>query len=106
MTLDTSKMEQWASLQRDNESRRPSRDLKGGGGDGTSDGMEARVNRLEGRLDKMTDKIGAVEVNLATLTERVSHLPSKGFIVSSALATITLLTAVMIFADKLRALIG
>lgn len=81
-------------------------DLKGSGGGGTSDGMEARVNRLEDRLDKLGDRLGKVEVNLATLTERVAHLPGKGFIVSSAVTTIALLTGVMIFADKLKGLLG
>lgn len=80
--------------------------LKSGGGDGTSGGMEARVNRLEDRLDKLTDRIGGVEVNLATLAERVAHLPGKGFVVTSAVSTIGLLTAVMLFADRLKDLLG
>lgn len=80
--------------------------LKGGGGGGTSGGMEARVNRLEDRLDKLSEKVGAVEVNLATLTERVAHLPSKGFIVGVLLTSLSALGALVLFADQLKGLFG
>jgi hypothetical protein len=39
-----------------------------GGGDGPYDGdMEARVNRLEGRMDAVNDRLSSIEVTLARM---------------------------------------
>jgi archaellum component FlaC len=83
-----------------------SKSLKSGGGGGTSGGMESRVNRLEERVDKLVDGLGEVKVNLATLNERVSHLPSKDFIVKAVVGTGGVLAALSVFAPKLQTLLG
>lgn len=80
--------------------------LKDGGGDGTSGGVEDRVARLEKQFDQMTKDVGDLRVDMATLKERVAHLPGKGFIVTATSTTIVLLVAAVTFADKLRALVG
>ena len=80
--------------------------LPSGGGGGTSGDMEARVGRLEERLDKVGDRLGGVEVNLATLTERVAHLPGKGFIVTVVGTGLTLLGGLTIFGEQVRVLLG
>lgn len=80
--------------------------LKGGGGGGTFDGMESRVNRIESRLDTVGDRVGKVETTLATLTERVSHLPSKDFIVKTVVGTGAVLAAVSVFGEKIQNLLG
>lgn len=68
--------------------------------------MEDRVNRLEGRIDKVVDELGSVNVSIATLTERVAHLPSKGFIVTTSTTALALLAAIVIFADNIKAAIS
>lgn len=75
----------------------------GGGGYGP---LEERVNRLEGRIDKVSDDLGDVKINLATLTERVAHLPSKGFIVSTVVGGTGFFAALVLFADQIKALLG
>lgn len=80
--------------------------LKSGGGDGTSGTMEARVSRLEQRADKLADDVANIRSDLATLTERVSHLPSKGYIDARLLAMLTVIAALILFADKIKALLG
>ncbi|WP_374412691.1 hypothetical protein [Novosphingobium colocasiae] len=79
------------------------RDLKGPGGGDTSDGMEARVAKLEDKVDKLTDRIGGVEVNLATLTERIAHLPSKSYIDGRLLVLLTVVAALIAFSEKIHA---
>ncbi|AKM09851.1 hypothetical protein AB433_07430 [Croceicoccus naphthovorans] len=81
-------------------------DLKGGGGDGTFDGMDHRVSRLEHRLDKLGDGLGEVEVKLATLNEKVSHLPSKSYIDTRLLIMLAVIAALVAFADKIQAFFG
>lgn len=75
----------------------------GGGGSGP---VDDRVSRLEGRMDKVGDELAAVKVNIATLTERMAHLPSKGFIVTCTMAALTLIAALIVFADSIKAAIG
>jgi hypothetical protein len=66
----------------------------GGGGGGTVDGMEARVARLEADVSHIQSDIGEIKstlksldahvsearVTVATLTERIGHLPTKAYI--------------------------
>lgn len=80
--------------------------LPSGGGGGTSGDMEARVGRLEERLDKVGDRLGAVEVNLAILSERVAHLPSKGFIVTVVGSGLALIGGLTVFGEQVRTLLG
>lgn len=67
--------------------------LKSGGGGGTFDDMEPRVAALEAtakktdeKLDKLLDKLGKIEVDLARLDGKVSTLPTTlqllGFVVA------------------------
>ncbi|KMS59999.1 hypothetical protein V474_07895 [Novosphingobium barchaimii LL02] len=49
-------------------------------GDGNDGGMERRINTLEGKVDKLVDRTVAIEVGIATLTERMAHLPSKEYL--------------------------
>ncbi|MEE2917164.1 MAG: hypothetical protein VYB32_08855 [Pseudomonadota bacterium] len=43
---------------------------------------------------------------ITRLDERVKHLPGKGFVVTATSTTIALIAAIVLFADKLRALVG
>ncbi len=54
--------------------------LIGGDGGGTSDGMEARIARLEAGMDFVKSelsKLSGLPVELARLSERVTHMPTR-----------------------------
>lgn len=87
--------------------------LKGGGGNGTIGGMEARVAKIEAFMDVIRTEVAALRSDgrdlrdrLIRLEERVAHLPSKGFIFSTAVAIVTGLTAIIVLQEKLRHLLG
>jgi hypothetical protein len=87
--------------------------LKTGGGGGTSDGMDARVARLEAHVEVLRADVADMRVGLATLTERVAiltervaHLPGKGFVISSTTTAVALLSGMIVFGEKLKALVG
>jgi hypothetical protein len=98
----------WTNVSRIHEERihQVEVDLKGGDGGGTSGDMERRVTKLEEKVDKLIDRATAVEVNLATLTERVAHLPGKGFIVGSTLTTLAVIAALTAYGEKLQHLVN
>lgn len=76
-----------------------------GNGDGGDD-MEARIARLEAKMDKVDDSLGQVDKGLAVLTERVSHLPSKGFIVGATITALVALAAVTAFLERIPQGVG
>ncbi len=89
------------------------RALKGGPGDGTPPGMEARVARLEAHVETLRSDVAdlrlavaALTEKVAVLTERVAHLPSKGFVVTSNMTAIAFLGSLILFGEKLKALAG
>lgn len=63
--------------------------------------LEALVKRIDDFANRMTN----VPERLAKTEERVAHLPSKGFIVSVTTVSLSLFAALVVFADKLRALV-
>lgn len=89
----------------------------GGGG---PDGVDVRLGKLEVDVDYIKRdlqdlKAGSathlaktykIELDLAVLTERVSHLPTKAYLVATASTIVALITAAIVFADKLRAALG
>lgn len=97
------------------EVRRRLRDrdtLPNGGGGGNFDGMEPRIAKLEAHMEQARSDITEVKRDmrdvrerLIRLDERVNHLPTKGFIVTSLMAALALITAVVAFQDKITALI-
>ena len=80
--------------------------LKSGGGGGTSGGMEARVAKLEGQFEKLNDKIDELRIDVAVLKERVGNLPGKGFIVTATLTGLAVFSAIVLFEDRLSALLA
>lgn len=101
------------SLREHNEELlRENRALKSGGGDGTSGSME-RIAKLEAHMEVVRDDvavmkkdIGELKINFATLTVKVSHLPSKWFVVLVVGAMLSISTGLIVFADKLGALLS
>ncbi len=91
--------------------------LHSGGGGGTFNGMEARVAVLENNVEYIKRDIGelkadmsgirrdveSLKVSQAILTERVSHLPSKGFIFSIALGIVGAIITFTTFLDNIKA---
>lgn len=65
-----------------------------------------RLDSVDGHITSIDGRLRTVETGLATLTERVSHLPSKGFIVKAALGIVGALTTAIALQDKIQALIG
>src|SRR4051812_18695630 len=90
--------------------------LNSGGGGGTSGGMEPRIAKLEAAVEHIQKDIaeikmdvrefrtgiGALNTSSATLTERVGHLPSKGFIVTTLLLCLTIIAALVLFQGNLQ----
>lgn len=76
-------------------SARPSVDLKGGGGGGKSDDMEARVKRLEEDSKDMRADLKAIRIDLAEIKGKLSAMPSTwqmvGFVVAIAVAMFTVI---------------
>lgn len=68
--------------------------------------VDGRLTKVEGKLDQVDSRLRAVETAVATLTERVAHLPSKGFIVTAVSVPAGLIAALILFVDRLRALIA
>jgi len=92
----------------------------GGGGNGSSGAMEARVARLEADVEHIKTDIGdikseiqslsvqttEVRINIATLTERITHLPTKGFIVKTVLVALAVIAALFVFQSNIQKLFG
>jgi hypothetical protein len=84
--------------------------LKSGDGGGTSGGMdgwqasvEARLGEIKTDVRELRTGVGSLNVTAATLTERMGHLPSKGFIVSSLIAALAIITALIAFQGQIQA---
>lgn len=87
----------------------------GGGGDGTMerlvrlegkvDNLEASLSRQDTRLGGIDDRLRSVERDGATLLERVAHLPSKGFIVTTLLTSLTVIAGLILFQGQIQALL-
>jgi hypothetical protein len=86
----------------------------GGGGDGVV--MEQRVARLEenivhirsdvgeikGSLGTVNSQVTEARINIATLIERVAHLPTKGFIVNAVLTALAVAAALVLFQGNIQ----
>jgi hypothetical protein len=91
-----------------------------GGGNGGGSEMEKRIAVLEAHMEHASsdiagvkDSLGSVDVRmrsvettLATISERVSHLPSKGFIVVSTLGALAFIAALIGFSEQVQAFFG
>lgn len=71
-----------------------------------ADSADSALSRIEGKLGSIDDRARVTEVTLATLTERVGHLPSKGFIVSVVMTALALSAAMFVFQTNLQQLFG
>ena len=76
-----------------------------GGASGGGGGMDERLSRLESQFDTLRDDNTRIREQLATLTERVAHLPSKGFIVNALLLSLAVVAGLITFGGRLQALV-
>jgi len=82
--------------------------LKGGSGDGTNGGMEARVAKLEAHMEHIREDVGRlkdVPVELAALKTKVDHLPTKGWMVTALCGALSVVAALVAFAEKIQLLV-
>jgi hypothetical protein len=82
--------------------------------------MEARVARLESDVGHIKTDIGDIKsslkelttnttdlrINFARLDERVSHLPTKGFIVTAVTLGLGLIAALVVFQGNIQHFLG
>lgn len=54
----------------------------------------------------MQSDISAIKTNYGTLQERVAHLPTKTHMATTAVSIVIALTAIFIFADKIKDFVG
>jgi hypothetical protein len=85
------------------------------GGGGIFDDMEARVRVLETHIDYIRDgvvktennveamrsDVSEMKVDLATLKERITHLPGKGFIITAATGAVGAIIALLTLLSRL-----
>ena len=67
---------------------------------------EANVVHLDRGVSETPRDLKDVRDRLARLETNVAHLPGRGFVISAVLITIAVLTAVILFQDKLITLLG
>ena len=70
------------------------------------DKLEARVTKLESQFEKLNDKVDQLRIDSAVMKEKISNLPSKGFIVTATISALAFFSALMVFREKIVALIG
>jgi len=68
--------------------------------------LEAQVTYLNIRADRLEAKADSFGDRLARLEERVAHLPTKELVVRIAIGAVIALSAILVFADTIRALFG
>ena len=83
-----------------------------GGGEPPGGDMEARVARLEASIDHMKSDVSDLKSDARDLRDRmravevkIDHLPSKGFIVVALLGVLTIIGALIGYADQIQSLL-
>lgn len=82
--------------------------LNNGGGGGNSPDMEPRVKALETHMEYVRrdlERLSSVPADLATVKERVSHLPTKEYLVRLIVGALALIAALVTFGEKLQSLV-
>ncbi|QPI73906.1 hypothetical protein [Sphingobium sp. Cam5-1] len=66
--------------------------------------MEARVAKLEAHVEHIRSELGKLStlpMDMAVLKTRVDHLPTKGFIITSAISTVTAVVGLLALLSRL-----
>lgn len=64
--------------------------------------MDARVAKLEQDMSEVRAALGRIEPLLIRIDERLNHLPSKGFVIGTTIAIVSLVVAAIAAAPYLR----
>lgn len=78
--------------------------LREGGGGGKSGGMDPWQTSVEKRLDELPairKDVGEIKVELATLKERIAHLPGKGFVFAVGVGTVAALVSLLLLLARM-----
>lgn len=68
--------------------------------------MNAEFKAVRSEIGAVSTGVGTLSGDLRTLRERVSHLPTKGFIVTVVTGALGLLGALILFPAQIKALFG
>lgn len=87
--------------------------LRGSGGGGTYDDMEARVAKLEAHVEHLVNDVSAIKTDMKDSRERIikiegklDHVPTYWDVVKIFSALLGLLTALILFQNQIRAAFG
>jgi len=69
--------------------------LKKSGGDGTSDGMDSRVTKLETQMEFVRDDLREIKGDLKTIIGRLGELPTKRDLTTNTLTIVVIGLAVL-----------
>lgn len=67
--------------------------------------LEAHGESLKSDIAAIGADLANISGNLDLLTERVARLPTKGFLISATMIQIALLSGVILFGEKLKAML-
>jgi hypothetical protein len=91
----------------------PGPPLPPAGGGGTFDGMEARVAKLEAHVEHILEDVSGLRTDMRDVRDRLprietrlEQLPTKGFVVTAAVATIALLGAIITMQQQIQTWLG
>jgi hypothetical protein len=59
------------------EDKRLAKELVRDGGPPHDGGMDPRIDRLENTVDRLDQDLSGIKVSLATINERMTHIPTK-----------------------------
>lgn len=104
MTLDTTLLE-IRTMQAQLKDQLERVDQIGSGGGGGSS-MDQRLSRLESQYDRLDDRIVGLRDEVVRIGERMNHLPTKEYMLSVVAGSLTIIAALIAFADKIRALVS
>jgi uncharacterized coiled-coil protein SlyX len=93
--------------------------LGGGDGNGGGEKLEPRLAKVESDVGhiqrdlgdlkseaaKTRDNVASINTTLATLTERMAHLPGKGFIVTAVMGSLAFFGALIVFQNQIQNLL-
>lgn len=87
--------------------------MRGSGGGGTYDDMEARVAKLEAHVEHLVNDVSAIKTDMKDSRERIikiegklDHVPTYWDVVKIFSALLGLLTALILFQNQIRAAFG
>ncbi|WP_375249515.1 hypothetical protein [Sphingomonas sp.] len=79
--------------------------LTSGGMDPWQTSVEKRLDSLDGRVQRLEADVSTIKVDMGVVKERVSHLPTKEYLVKVAGGMLALIATLVTFGEKLQSLV-